>query len=52
MVITSFFMLFLYAVDDASEALVQHKGRFKVTSADLSPKVGHVCWMADDPYFL
>lgn len=30
----------VYAVEDASEgAVVQRKGRFKVTSADLSPKV-------------
>ncbi|XP_054802513.1 serine/threonine-protein kinase BLUS1-like isoform X2 [Prosopis cineraria] len=28
----------LSSVDDASEAFVQRKGRFKVTSADLSPK--------------
>lgn len=32
--------MYLYVADDTSEgAVVQRKGRFKVTSADLSPKV-------------
>lgn len=35
-----FLMFFLYAVDDTSEgAVVQRRGRFKVTSADISPMV-------------
>lgn len=35
-----FLFFCLYAVGDASEgAVIQCKGRFKVTSADLSPKV-------------
>ena len=38
-------MLFLYAVDDTSEgAIVQRKGRFKVTLADLSPMVCNTCY--------
>lgn len=40
MVVTYVLMRFLYAADDTSEgAIVQRKGRFKVTSADPSPMV-------------